>query len=686
MTLKRRNVLAISATTAIAILAANVPQASAQTLMDLLRGNTRRPEPVQVAPPPPPQPVAPPRVKGPSYYTYKTDSLVRVDFSAIQPVRDPAHAALEQENVDLQPVGSTQAVAREDEELIEAVEAVLEEDDEAPNEATTASPDAATQDTAADDEEAPTATATGDVPADPAAPVEEVQSAEPLTDAQIAALQDFELVAEKEAAEAIVAYYSQHPDFVWVDNGAPNDAARAAIRTLADAATHGLNPADYSVALPSEDDDRALAAFEMELSARILRYARDARSGRVDPNRISGYHDFEPKALDRVALLGEAAASEDIASLLEGQHPGNPRYKALRAELAELRRSAENDIVVEPNTVIRPGETNAELPKLLTLIERQAGDAFRAEHGELLTRSLGTELYSQELVPLIKAAQSAAGVGDDGIVGPRTIQAIAGDSKAARIEKVEIAMERLRWLPSDLTDRYVFINTPAFEATYIEDGAEKLSMRTVVGGQGTQTYFFQDEIEYVEFHPYWGVPRSILVNKYLPKLYSDPSYLDRNGFEVVNSRGQTVSSSSVNWGQYGANIPFDVRQKPGGGNALGEMKIMFPNRHAIYMHDTPDKHLFDRENRALSNGCVRLADPRAMAAAVLGWDRSDIVARLEQPHSRENLSKKMPVYVSYFTAWPTQAGEVEYYNDTYGRDAKMRAAIDKVDAVRVSGV
>ncbi len=247
-------------------------------------------------------------------------------------------------------------------------------------------------------------------------------------------------------------------------------------------------------------------------------------------------------------------------------------------------------------------------------------------------------------------------------------------------------MEQLRWLPSDLSDRYVFINTPAFEATYVEDGTEKLSMRTVVGGLGTQTYFFQDEIDYVEFHPYWGVPRSILVNKYLPKLYSDPSYLDRNGFEVVNSRGQTVASSSVNWAQYGASIPFDVRQKPGSGNALGEMKIMFPNAHAIYMHDTPEKHLFDRENRALSNGCVRLADPRAMAAAVLGWERSDVETRLQRPHSRENLSTKVPVYVAYFTAWPNQAGEVEYFNDVYSRDEKTRTAIDKVDALRMSGV
>jgi len=219
----------------------------------------------------------------------------------------------------------------------------------------------------------------------------------------------------------------------------------------------------------------------------------------------------------------------------------------------------------------------------------------------------------------------------------------------------------------------------------VEGGKEKLSMRTVVGGLSTQTYFFQEQISYVEFHPYWGVPRSILVNKYLPKLYSDPSYLDRNGFEVVNRRGQTVPSSSVNWAGYGSNIPYDVRQRPGRGNALGEMKIMFPNPHAIYMHDTPDKHLFERENRALSNGCIRLADPRAMAAAVLGWTREQVASRLEGAHGRENLAVKVPVYVSYFTAWPDEAGQVRYFDDVYGRDEKMRAALDKVEALRAPG-
>ena len=668
MKLTRRPTLAAASIAAmVAVLGTGVQPASAQNLLEFLFGQNQRGRVVHEAPPvQPAPPPAPPRVTGPSYYTYKTDALVRVDFSTIRPERTDDEAMIGP--IDRTSVGST------DERAVDVASAVtLEQPEPVRSDAV---------------EDAP------GMPVDPvAAPKPETAVEEqtagmrqPLTDEQIAALQGFELLAEKEAAEAIVAHYSQAPEFLWVEDGQVNDAARAAMRTFEAAASHGLDPRDYAVSQPAGADDATLARFEMELSARALRYARDAQSGRIDPNRISGYHDFAPKEFDGVAVLVALGQAEDTSSYLEGFHPQNARYEALRVELGELRKAAENDIVVASDTLIRPGQTNGEFPKILTLIDRQADEGFRAEFGEVLARNLGTEVYGQELVPVIKAAQRMAGVGDDGVIGPRTVQAIAGDSKAARIDKVEVALEQLRWLPSDLGDRHVFINTPAFNASYIENGSEKLSMRTVVGGLSTQTYFFQDEIEYVEFHPYWGVPRSILVNKYLPKLYSDPSYLDRNGFEVTDRRGRAVSSSAVNWAQYGANIPFDVRQKPGRGNALGEMKIMFPNRHAIYMHDTPDRHLFDRDNRALSNGCIRLADPRAMAAAVLGWDREAVTARLDRPHSRENLSAKVPVYVAYFTAWPDEAGKVEYVNDVYSRDEKVLAAIEKVDALRDSGV
>ncbi|HVV43324.1 MAG TPA: L,D-transpeptidase family protein, partial [Nitrobacter sp.] len=438
-------------------------------------------------------------------------------------------------------------------------------------------------------------------------------------------LDGFDLLAEKDIGKALTAYYTQHPQFIWVTGFGPNSRAEQALAEFGDAASYGLNPADYAVTPPpanfSPDDtaDRMkdLARFELTLSARVLRYVHDAVEGRVDPNRMSDYYDLPLKPLDYGAVLDALAHTYEVKTYLESRHPQNSEYQALRKELQTLRASAENDIVVDPKTFVRPGETNPEFHKILELLSRSTDIAVPPDEGGVLASHAGSDLYSDDLVPLIKAAQKAKGLKPDGVIGPRTVQALAGTSKAEKIEKVILALEEMRWLPSDLGDPRVFINEPAFMVTFTKGGVDQLSMRAVVGKPTNQTTFFYDQIEQVDFHPYWGVPRSILVNEMLPRLLRDPGYLDRAGYEVTDSKGRRIPSSSIDWGAYGANIPYDVRQQPSEANALGELKILFPNKHAIYMHDTPEKYLFDRDMRAFSHGCVRLQKPREMAAAVL---------------------------------------------------------------------
>lgn len=613
-------------------------QASAETLFERLFGGKRIKRVEQVEPEPPKKVVIA-RVSSPQYYNYKVDPLVRVDFAALISKLEDGDATTER------------AAARE---------VVL---------ASVSDPAEAT----------------------PAIILPEVDGGAGKFADAISSLQAFDLMAEEEIADAILAHYGADPDFIWVRDGKPNHRAEEALAVLAEAPEHGLVAEEYLVPAIDRpagegktiDPALRLAQFEMTLSARVLRYMRDANGGRVDPNRISGYHDFELKTLDLGHVLDVLGDTFAVRTYMEAVHPENGAYAALKAELAELRSSQEKAIVVSPDLFLRAGQSSPEFTKLLKIIDRDADEAFRAEFGELLAANIDTETYSPELVPLIKAAQKKAGVGADGVIGPRTVGAIAGDSKADRVEKVQIAMEQLRWLPSRFGDRHVFINVAEFKARYFEDGAEKLAMKTVVGQRGKQTNFFHDEIEYVEFHPYWGVPRSILVNKYLPKLVNDPGYLDRIGYEVSDGSGRRVSSSSVNWAAYGSRPPFDVRQPPGPKNALGEMKIMFPNKHAIYMHDTPEKYLFDRESRAYSSGCVRLEDPRAMAAAVLSWDREKVVDRLKNGRGKEELASKIPVYVSYFTAWPDSTGHVNYVPDVYDRDSYMLKAMSKIDETRV---
>ena len=403
-----------------------------------------------------------------------------------------------------------------------------------------------------------------------------------------------------QVGQAIARHYAQHPQFLWSDQGSINAKAQAAIATLAASDAVGLDPADYRVAMPdlqSADAGAALLRFELALSAKALTYVLDATRGRIDPNRLSGYHDLPRKSVDLADALATIAQSSDIAAYLQSRNPDNAQFRAVVAELA-----------------------------------RQRG----------------------------------------------------GEDPQGKAAKLRIALEQLRWLPRELGTRYVFLNQPAFEVSYFSGTGAPLTMRAVIGKRNAQTYFFTDRIKEVTYNPYWNVPRSIVINEMLPKLWRDPSYLDRLGYEVSSSRGRQVASSAVDWAAVATQQSgIDVRQPPGRGNALGRLKIDFPNKHAIYMHDTNQKHLFAREQRAFSHGCVRLEHPREMAAALLGSRVADVDRKIATDETRtERVSGDIPVYLAYFTAWPDAQGNVRYYKDVYDRDAHLAQAIVKTREAR----
>jgi L,D-transpeptidase YcbB len=503
----------------------------------------------------------------------------------------------------------------------------------------------------------------------------------------LGSLEGFEYPSEKQIADALLAYYQADPDFIWITDGLANERARGAMGVFADAAGFGLDPHDYALpASPVAGDGAAAIRFEMAMSARVLRYLRDARNGRLDPNKLSGYHDLPVKPFDGKAELARMLRAKDTRLAMEAAHPQMPEYRRLRDELAALSGASPGPepISVSADLLVNPGGFDPDLPKVMQLIARKlpANDPDAA-----LIASFGASGdYVSELVPVVRRAQKRLDIRADGVIGPRTIKALTGggEEPAERVEKVKLALEQLRWLPRTLGDTRVFINQPAFAVSYMENGAEKLSMRAVVGKKTNQTSYFYDTIEQVDYNPYWGVPQSILVNEMLPRLRRDPGYLDRAGYEVTNAKGQKVSSSSVSWGAYGSKIPFNVRQTPSEANALGELKILFPNEHAIYMHDTPQKKLFGDAMRAYSHGCVRLEHPREMAAAVLGQPVEHVAEKLAKGHSTEK-TRPIPVYVAYFTAWPDASGTVGYYKDVYERDAHLEEALEKVEVSRLAG-
>ena len=372
------------------------------------------------------------------------------------------------------------------------------------------------------------------------------------------------------------------------------------------------------------------------------------------------------------------------ASYLMSMHPDHPSFAKFVSTLAVLRLTTDNAIVVAPDTFVRPGKSDVEIPNIVKAIKARGSEELLKKYAVELYFYDGTDKYTSDLVALVKGFQKENKLKPDGIIGSNTVSKMSDTPIATKVNSVILAMERLRWHPRNFGARHVFINQPAYRATYLSGWREELSMRIVVGKRANQTNFFYDKIEKVVYNPYWGVPRSILVNEMLPKLRKNPSYLDQRGYEVTTISGKRISSSSVDWFSVGENFGYNVRQTPGPKNALGQLKILFPNKHSIYMHDTPAKSLFKRNNRALSHGCVRLKYPRKMAAAVLGTNVSSIRSRIGAGRNyTQKLKQTVPVYVAYFTAWPSAEGEVQFYSDMYGRDAHLLKALEKAGNTRV---
>ncbi len=496
-----------------------------------------------------------------------------------------------------------------------------------------------------------------------------------------------------EVAAAIKDHYAKNPSFIWISGGKINRKAREALNAFEHAAIFGLSPKDYQVVVPQDGggdagqtaQNRALMRFEMQLSAKALMYVLDAKRGRINPNRISGYHDFKRKKVDLAASIAYMAASDEIVEYLESCNPDNTQFRALASEMVRLRRENGAEVPTVPGgTFLKPGVSDPAVRDVVAIIRMVGSDKLLSKHDETLSAEGYGQTYTPGLVALVRDFQREKGLRGDGIVGRRTIAHLKVTGPAEKIAKIELAMERMRWLPRKLGDRHVFINQPAYTATYHHEGRAPYSTKVVVGKKANQTNFFMDKIETVEFNPYWGVPLSIIANEMAPKLYRNSGYLDRLGYEVTTLKGRRVSSRSVNWhAVVTKRQQINVRQPPGPKNALGQLKILFPNKHAIYMHDTPAKKLFAREKRAFSHGCVRLEDPRGMAAAVLGKTKKYIASRIAGGRNdKDKVKADIPVYVSYFTAWPTAQGMVAYYEDMYERDRYLTKAIEVTSKVR----
>jgi murein L,D-transpeptidase YcbB/YkuD len=411
------------------------------------------------------------------------------------------------------------------------------------------------------------------------------------------------------------------------------------------------------------------------VSAALVRLVSDLHLGRVDPRELGFDYERGPKRAEIERLIDELAGNAPVGTVVDAAGPPFLQTPLLERALARYR-----DLAADPGTApvvltatVRPGRPCDAAPRLARWL---------AALGDLpVDAATSATLYDDALVEAVQRFQLRHGLTPDGIIGPATAAALAVPA-AARTRQIELALERLRWLPVLGRDRTVVVNVPGFELRAfdaVEAGRPAALQMSVVVGQAirTQTPFFASAMTQVIFAPYWNVPPGILRKELLPKIRARPGWLAEEEMEIV-SAGHVLAPTADAIARL-AQGTAELRQRPGDKNALGHVKFVFPNRYNVYMHDTPARGLFRRARRDFSHGCIRLADAPALAHWVLGEEGMD-GARVDEMLALERetivrLRRPITVVVAYATAVAHRDGTISFYDDVYGHDAELDAAL-----------
>ena len=455
-----------------------------------------------------------------------------------------------------------------------------------------------------------------------------------------------------------------------VFSGPEGAARRAALaHAVAGAPEHGLPLSRY--ALPHQTGG---LAEEVALAGLFTRWVNDLTRGLVDPRRLASQIKRRPEGRDAGLALADFAAAVDPQAAIDALAPSDPFYLALQHALTNgASLVAPAGTPPAPAGVWKPGMRD---PALADLRARLAALGFDPGTG-------AADVYDAGLAEAVTRFQHAAGLGADGVAGPRTIARLNGTASDAQRD-VLLAMERWRWLPEDLGARHVWVNLPEYTTRIVQDGQVIFETRAVIGKatEDFETPEFSDRMEHLVFNPAWNVPRSITVREYLPKLRANPNAVGH--IDIVDSRGRVVPRGQIDFSRYtAANFPYRMRQKPSDDNALGQVKFLFPNEWNIYLHDTPTRWLFDQTSRAYSHGCIRIHRPLDLAAELLAPQLADPRASIQSALARSGeqwvrLTPSVPVHLVYFTTFPDAQGRLRHAPDIYGRDAALWRALQEV--------
>jgi L,D-transpeptidase YcbB len=471
-------------------------------------------------------------------------------------------------------------------------------------------------------------------------------------------------------------YTERGATLAWVNSRGASERTSRALDALAAAADHGLDPADYDEpvlrqaaaaigSLAQNERAEALAHLDVRITAHLLRLGRDVGTGRLLPKVIDPRWNTRREPPDVVAALQSAV--DTPASFLEAVQPVHPEYRALKSALGAMRAQAPAEWPRMPAATLKLGQWN---PAVETLRQRlSASGHLRAG------APLDSAHFDADVEAALKGFQTHHGLPATGVLDRVTIERM-NVPRDVRLRQLAINLERWRLLPDDLGARHFLVNVPHFHLFAREEGRTVLDMRVVVGKRGNETPLFSDEMETVVFSPYWNVPDTIALEETAPAVARDPEFLARNNMEVLNAAGQVVAADDIPWGDEGLLAGYRFRQRPGANNALGYVKFLFPNEHAVYFHDTPADALFKRIGRAFSHGCVRLEEPEVLAAYVLrdrpDWTGDAIRTAMRAGTERPvQLGAKIPAHIVYFTAWVDEHGGLHFEDDVYGYDMRQ---------------
>ena len=457
----------------------------------------------------------------------------------------------------------------------------------------------------------------------------------------------------------------------------------ALITAVEESAADGLNPSDYQLAHIREVaahpplSPEQMARFDLLLTKSFLTLASHLRYGKVDPQSL--YSSWNINEVKNFSSLDEtfrrAVDQESVTLLLKELRPQDANYDLLKKGLARYRSIAHHGgwPVLSAGPTMKPGFRDSRISVLRQRLKVS---------GDLHVQDTDTvSVYTQEMVEAVKRFQKRSGLDADGSVGVATLR-VMNIPVEHRIEQIRVNLERYRWFLHDLEPTCILVNIAGYSLQYLENGRYRWGTRVIVGQPLRETPVFKATMGYIVFNPKWVVPATILAKDVLPALNKDHAYLKKKQLRVVGEDGTTVNPDSVNWSQYSAtNLPYRLQQRSGDKGSLGRIKFLMPNRHTVYLHDTPSKELFAKSSRAFSSGCIRVQNPAELARLVLQdsirWSSTKIQEAINTGKTRTVvIPKQIPVFLLYLTTVPS-GEELQFRDDIYNRDKKVLKLLNK---------